>query len=253
MNCKQVEKLLPLYVGHDLDTQSERSITAHLESCTACFAVTGEFRSSRELLQEFAPPAFSEDIYEGVRRNVWRQIEAESAARSPWEAVVDLFRPRLAWAFATVLLIAVSLLGIYLISNRLSGPQSIAEVAPGTNSNVPDNKSPLPSTEKGSRVSSVTPGETPRPRLADRRATHRRTLRNVVPESQDSLAVAKHGPSPTVYTPVDPVNSAQTDESSDNDSKNTLRMEIQTKNPNIRIIWFSQRETKRVSPTSKGI
>jgi hypothetical protein len=32
----------------------------------------------RELLQEFAPPAYSEDVYAGIRQNVWRQIESES-------------------------------------------------------------------------------------------------------------------------------------------------------------------------------
>jgi hypothetical protein len=253
MNCKQIEELLPLYAGRDLDAQSERLITAHVESCTACAAVAGEYQQSQELLQELAPPAFSEDVYAGIRQNVWRQIESEPGNRSSWEAVFDLFRPRLAWALATVVLIAVSVFGIYLVSNRLRAPQPIAETAPGTNPTVKDKEQPLPSPKDGTRVPPVTPGEEPGPRVADRRATPRRKHRSVVPESQDSLAVARSAPSQTVYTPMDPENSAQTDDGSENNSKNTLRMEIQTKNPNIRIIWFSQRETGRVSPTSKGI
>lgn len=253
MNCKQIEKLLPLYVGHDLDTQSGRLIAAHVESCPACSVAAGEYQQGRELLQESAPPVFSEDVYAEIRQNVWRQIETDSATRSPWEGVFDLFRPRLAWALATVALIAVLVLGIYLVSNQFSGPQSIAGTGPGTNSTVQGNKPPLRSPKEETRVPTVTPVETPGPRLADRRATHRRTHRNVVPESRETLTVAKGSPSQTVYTPVDPDNSAPTDESSDTDSKNTLRMEIQTKNPNIRIIWFSQRETRRVSPSSKGI
>jgi hypothetical protein len=253
MNCKQIEKLLPLYAGRDLDAQSERLITAHVESCNECSAAAGEYLQTRELLQEFAPPAFSEDVYAGIRQNVWRQIETESATRSPWEAVFDLFRPRLALALATVVLIAVSVFGIYLVSNRLSGPRPIAETAPWKNSPVKEEEHPAPSPKDGKRVQPITSNETPGLRPAGGRATHRRTPRNVVPESQDSLAVAKSSPSQTVYTPMDPDNSVQTDESSENDSKNTLRMEIQTKNPNIRIIWFSQRETLRVSPTSKGI
>jgi hypothetical protein len=32
----------------------------------------------------------------------------------------------------------------------------------------------------------------------------------------------------------------------------TLRVEIQTKDPNIRIIWFVQQETKPIIPSSKG-
>ena len=253
MNCKQVEKLLPLYAGRDLDAQSVRLITAHVEACTECSAAAGEYLETRELLQEFAPPAFSEDVYAGIRQNVWRQIESETGTRSPWEAFVDLFRPRLAWALATVVLIAVSVFGIYLVSNRLRGPQPIAKTGDGTNSTVQAKEQPLPSPKDETRVPPVTPVETPGPRLAERRAPNRRTHRNVVPRGQDSLAVAKSSPSQTIYTPLDPDNAAESDQSSDNDSKNTLRMEIQTKNPNIRIIWFSQRETKRVSPTSKGI
>jgi hypothetical protein len=103
----------------------------------------------------------------------------------------------------------------------------------------------------GTRVP-ATSGGTTGSRLGARRATQPRT--HFVSEPQKTLAVAKRAPSPAVYAPIDPNNSAETGETSDNDSKNTLRMEIQTNNPNIRIIWFSQKAAAgRVSPTSKGI
>jgi len=253
MNCKQVENLLPLYVGRDLDARSERLVTAHVESCASCSDAAAEYRQTGELLQEFAAPGFSEDVYSGIRQNVWRQIESETTARSPWEAVFDLFRPRPAWALAALVLIAVSVLGIYLISKRLRSSQPIVATAPGTNQNVVDRKQPAGSLKDEARVPQLTPGETPEPRLADRRVIHRRTHRSVITDRPDSVAVVHPAPSITIFTPTDPENSAQIDESSDNNSKKTLRMEIQTKNPNIRIIWFSQRDTKRVSPNSKGI
>ena len=253
MNCKQIEKLLPLYVGHDLDAQSERLVTAHVESCSACSIAAGEYRQTRELLQEFALPVFSEDVYAGIRQDVWRQIESESRTRSWWEDMFALFHPRLATAVATAVLIAVSAFGIYFIANRLSRPNQTAGTVPFVNPKAENKEEPSGSPKEKTSVLPVTSNETPGARLAVRRPTRQRIHRNVIPESQDSLALANSSPSPTVYTPIDPDNSARTDESTDNDSKNTLRMEIQTKNPNIRIIWFSQRETKRVSPTSKGI
>jgi Putative zinc-finger len=253
MNCKQIEKLLPLYAGRDLDTQSERLITAHVESCAACAAAAAEYQQSRELLQGFAPPAVSEDVYAGIRQNVWRQIESESTTRSRWQDMFALFHPRLTTALATVALIAVSAFGIYFIANRLSRPNQTAGNVSFVKPKAPDKEQASGSPDNKASGPAGTSGQTPSPRLADRRATLRRKHRNVVPESQDSLVVAKSVPLQTVYTPMDPGNSGQTDESSDNKTENTLRMEIQTKNPNIRIIWFSQRETRRVSPTSKGI
>ena len=253
MNCKQIEKLLPLYAGRDLDAQSERLVTAHVESCAACRAAAAEYLQTRNLIQEFAPPAFSEDVYAGIRQNVWRQIETESTTRSWWEDMFALFHPRWTTAFATVVLIAVSALGIYFIANRLSRPNRTAETVPFVNPKAGDKEEPSGSpTKDKTGVPPETSNETTRQRLAVRRPTQRRIHRDVIADRADSVVVAS-APSQTVYTPMDPDTPVQTDESSDNNSKNTLRMEIQTKNPNIRIIWFSQRETRRVSPTSKGI
>ena len=101
MNCKQIDKLLPLYIGRDLDAQSERLVTMHVESCAACSAAAGEYRQTRELLQEFTPPPFGEDVYAGIRQNVWRQIEADSATVSMSELIAGWFRPRVIWAAAS--------------------------------------------------------------------------------------------------------------------------------------------------------
>lgn len=249
MNCNQVERLLPLYVSRDLEAGREHLLKVHLESCAACSGAAAEYRLTRELLQEFAPPALSEEVYAGIRQNVWRQIEAESRTRFHWEAVIELFRPRLAWALAAVVLITVSVLGIYLIASRLNVPQRIAVSDPATNSNSPDKGRSKDET----KLPPVNSNETPGPRLADRRPTHRPTHRNISADRPDSVAVARSAESLTTDSQTGLDNSVQPDESSDNNSKNSLRMEIQTKNPNIRIIWFSPREAKRVSPNSKGI
>ena len=77
MNCKQIEKLLPLYAGHDLSARREQLITTRLQSCAACSATAAEYREARDLLQEFTPPAFSEKAFAEVRKRVWQQIETE--------------------------------------------------------------------------------------------------------------------------------------------------------------------------------
>jgi len=253
MNCKQIEKLLPLYAGRDLDAQSERLITAHIEACAACAATAGEYQQSRELLQEFAPPAFSEDVYAGIRQNVWRQIETESTTVSVSELIAGWFRPRVIWAVASALLVAVLVLGIFLIGNRSRTQQTVVINAPEMNRNrsskqivaIPPHEksspSPLAQREgvKGPRQVYIGHSE----RRGDRKRAPDR-LNTLVANAPDALP--KTSGSPRLGTPSDP------DPSPARDSVKTLRMEIQTKDPNIRIIWFAQRDTKPVSHNSKG-
>jgi len=254
MNCRQIEKLLPLFAGRDLDAQSERLITAHVESCAACSAAAGEYRESRELLQEFAPPVFSEDVYAGIRQNVWRQIEAESTTVSVSEVIAGWFRPRVIWATASALLVAVLVLGIFLIGNRSTPRQEVAVNAPQKNRDgangqiaaIPPRDTPTPSPlapregVKGPRQVYVGHSE----RRGDRKRAPAR-LNTLVANAPDALPNTSG--SPRLGTLSDP------DPSPARDSVKTLRMEIQTKDPNIRIIWFAQQDTKPVSHNnSKG-
>ena len=56
MNCNQVESLLPLYAGRDLDAKTEGRVSLHLQSCAACADVAAEYRDTRQLLEDFAAP-----------------------------------------------------------------------------------------------------------------------------------------------------------------------------------------------------
>ena len=80
MNCKHVQELLPLYVGRDLEEKRARSVTAHVQSCVECAGSVDEYRETRQLLKQFAPPPVSDAVYAGIRRRVLREIEQEAAA-----------------------------------------------------------------------------------------------------------------------------------------------------------------------------
>jgi hypothetical protein len=253
MNCKQIEQFLPLYAGRDLDARSERLVTAHIESCASCSAAAAEYRQTRELLKEFAPPAFSEDVYAGIRQNVWRQIEAESTTMSLSELIAGWFRPRVIWAAASALLVAVLVLGIFLIGNRSTPPQKVAVKAPEMNRDGSNKQIAAVSPRDTSTPSSLAPREGMKgPRQAYLRHSERKGDRNRAPDRLDALvanmpdALPNTSGSPRLGTSSDP------DPSPARDSVKTLRMEIQTKDPNIRIIWFAQRDTKPVSHNSKG-
>jgi Putative zinc-finger len=253
MNCKQVENLLPLYVGRDLEGRSERLVTDHVESCAACSAAAAEYRQTRELLQGFAPPAFSEDVYAGIRQNVWRRIEAGSTTVSMSEVIAGWFRPRVIWAAASAVLVAVLVLGFVLIGNRSTREQKVAVNASETDRDGSNKQIAAEAPREKPIPSPLAPRERVKgPRQAYLRHSERKGDRKRAPDRLNTLvanapdALPNTSGSPRLGTSSDP------DPSPASDSVKTLRMEIQTKDPNIRIIWFAQRDTKPVSHNSKG-
>jgi putative zinc finger protein len=252
MNCKQIENLLPLYVSRDLDERREQLVAAHVQACNECHSAADEYRETRLLLQEFAPPAFSEDVYAEIRQNVWREIETESAAPSVSDVIAGWFRPRLTWAVATALLVAVSVLGIYLIGNRWTVRQPVAVSGPEKKPTAPNKQTGAPPETVVTTSPSPSGEGMKEPRQAYIHYPERKGDRRRAPDRADSL-VAK-APDARPLNVVSPAinNSAESDASPARDSGKVLRMEIQTKDPNIRIIWFAQQDTKPTSPNSKG-
>lgn len=247
MNCKQVEKLLPLYVGRDLAAGRERLVTAHLESCSVCSVAAGEYRRTRQLMQEFAPPAFSEDVYAGIRGNVWRQIEAQSGPPSLAKVVAGWFRPRLIWAVATAALIVVSMSGIYFVARQNMAQQEVVINTPSINRNVTKNQIAPP--RESSTISPLASnGGVNRPRQVYIRHFDRRGDRRRAPDRVDNLVA--HTPDAASLPSAG--NSVDSTRASESQSGKTLRMELQTRDPNIRIIWFVPRATKPVSTGLKG-
>ena len=218
MNCKQAEELLPLYAGRDLEEKRAMLVTEHVQTCATCARVADEYRESVQLTAQFAPPVFSEAVYAGIRLRVLREIETE--ARS--QTTASWFRPRLTWAIASVLLIIVSMLAIYLRMNRANVEQQLAhkppaKIQPGTTERSNSGPQDLPSINTGRKKQQLAGVSQPQ------RKRSRDTLAERVFPQRDSAALGK-----------------------------TLRVEIQTKDPKIRIIWFVQQETKPVIPGSKG-
>jgi len=211
MNCKQAEELLPLYAGRELEEKRATLVSEHVQTCLACARVADEYRESIHLTEQFAPPIFSEAVYAGVRQRVLRQIETEPR----WtQTIASFFRPRLAWAIAGMLLIAVSLFAFYVVVNKGDREQQFAAKPP--EKVQPEAKAP---SNSGQQLAGV-----PRPRAKRSRDTA---------STNRVAAKTRNLPEPTLFPPRDSAALVE-----------TLKVEIQTKDPKIRIIWFVQ--------TSKG-
>ena len=249
MNCKQVEDLLPLYAGGDLEEKRAMLVTEHAQTCAACARVADEYRESVQLTAQFAPPVFSEAVYAGIRQRVLREIETEATTPAWSQTIASMFRPRLTWAIASVLLIVVSMFAIHFIMNRGNDVERLAnkqpaEVHPGTkedsNSGPQGNKPP--SVNTGGKKQQ--PAGVPQPQRKRSPDTLVDRMNTVSAKSPDAMSTANNvspQPEPMVYPHRDSAALVK-----------TLRVEIQTKDPKIRIIWFVQQETKPLIPSSKG-
>ena len=247
MNCKRIEELLPLYVGHDLGEERARLVTAHVRSCTQCARSAREYRETNQLLQRFEPPQFSEAAYMAVRNSVLREIERETSATTLLKFIARPFQPRPMWAVSTALLLAVCLFAYYFIAKRTSG-QRYEEVNVASQ---PDKLKDLPA-PSGRDLKPARAGTAGAlPALAT--SSHKPRLNLTVwhskraGEAPDAVPVRE-----AQYSQVEPKGATPNTSAT---SDKTLRLEIQTNDRNIRIIWFSHPSIKEGSPSesSKGI
>ena len=280
MNCKQIQELLPLYASRDLEQKRAQLVTAHVQSCAECAGSADEFRETRQLLQQFTPPLFSEEVYAGMRRQVLREIEREATAPGLSRLLENLFRPRLRWAVATaLLLVAVSVFAFYFIANRrpnlMNERQQVAGNRRQLDRAAPDEQpkiqlhgtEPAASTSPSTRDTSGPPSKsTGRNNGGDttvaRTGAHQsRRRKNVGAAADRPTSLAGNAPeTPPIIAEASPKsnNLAEPDAVPARDqaaAEKILRVEIQTKDPNIRIIWFSPQRPKQDSPSksSKGI
>lgn len=74
MRCRDVEKLVSLHVRGDLDGARERDARAHIEACADCRTLAGEYLNVLQLMRLYEPPEFSDGTFDAIRSNVLSEI-----------------------------------------------------------------------------------------------------------------------------------------------------------------------------------
>ena len=74
-HCTDVREKLPLFVGRDLDPETERFVREHLAGCTACAERAEAARSARDVLVRSLRPDPAD-----LRAGLWEAIRAELVA-----------------------------------------------------------------------------------------------------------------------------------------------------------------------------
>lgn len=233
MNCTQIERLIPLYIGGDLPAEDETTVRHHLASCEQCAGIAGEFEESRDWLRGFTPPPFDQPVLDEMREQVMTKIARVQTPPSLLDLLLPTWKIRTVLAGSIVLILLIAGLLVFLNNQRLTEQHPII-----TKESAPD-----PDAKQKQPPSYITTTEpNPQTRRPKTNAHH-----------------SPRGPAAT-ETKLPILNLSQIDQFLDigrreisfpfnsdiagnldlneNEDREMLKIEIQTADPNIRIIWF---------------
>jgi len=201
MSCTHISELIPLYISRDLDESETEAVGQHLLSCEPCRSLESQYREADSWLKSLSEVEPETPANGELRARVNHQLDTVETKRIGWKTVV------LAGAIAAALLITSAFaLTMYKGTDQINhdaGSVAIIRQEP-----VPQTLSPaLP------KVS--------RRRLTVRLASHSSVSRKYAmpPFKAVEIADVKRSPETATHTP--------------------MRIEIQTSDPNIRIIWLT--------------
>ena len=236
LNCKRTARMISLYVAGDLVGAPEREVATHLAACEACRRLAEEFSQSSSLLTAACtPPEFGPEFYSGIRCAVLGEIANDQMQSKPW-----LFRPR--WLYATAFAAIVIISGVMLqhfVGARRRVPQDVARAPQGPVQPTSPPEVPSPR-RKNERTGTRSAQSNNVLASANRRGSSRRSEEARTPDELGTTQAvrdtrAQIEPAVQSLTSVGPVALESTSQVS--------RIEIQTADPNIRIIWLSPRES----------
>jgi hypothetical protein len=260
MNCNRSRQLIPLYVGNDLDAGATNSLRMHLEKCDACAAVVDEFRESQEWLLSCDAPTVDPATMAESRQVIMAQIAGRGSG-SLFHEIGAVFASR--WQYsvitAVVLALAVAIAGFLVYSHRaVNGNES------ATNETRESRPAPpgLPRDQH--------PGAHPVGGVNDERPGHRQVAIKRVGHARNAATIGETRLREVEAAALTPSSSTETGETAaglstsgadlaptdgverDAFDQKMLRIEIQTENPAIRIIWFAPKPTEPIEVVREG-
>lgn len=252
MRCELFEQLIPLHVGGDLEPHDANDLRQHLTGCAKCRQLNEEFQASQNWLVAYAVPEFDEASFAKMRTSVLSEIERQEKRGRWFERLLPKFSPRFVLASATIALAIVTGLvaTVYRqqISPKKNGGEAIADNGQNAAALKEGQSSGQVSAATNGRVSAATGRE---------RGFHR--PHHVKTEELPPEALTNGGSlnplEPPVVPPDEPA-AVETAAPAEPEPKEMLRIELQTADPNIRIIWLTPKvegaPTKKRSEPQTG-
>jgi hypothetical protein len=256
MNCQLAAELLPLHAGDDLVNARRRAaLAAHLSDCDACRRLADEWAESRSLLRLHAPPEFDAAFFDGIRRAVMQEISAPRTPSGLAKLCALVLRPRtLAYAAALLPIVAAATLvallffqtkpALQLAAGGSSMTAIIGAARPVIDKNV--ELPPLKGAAANNRANSTLRAkrdarrDVVSPQLASRAQS---------PGNTGAAIGASSAAASRAFTRATSPDAPLSDRAAATlpDERKLLRIEWQTRDPNVRIIWLTPQTNERSS------
>jgi len=262
MDCARNEKLLALQAGGDLPDAQARALSAHLRECEDCRRTAADFAAGRELLALHEPPEFDAAFFDAVRRNVLREIDGGPPPPPAFARLTALLfgRRALALAACVAFLVVAGSMALYLREGREgagSGPRQLAgsprETQPEPAAAPVINSPAIRDAERQPKTTATIVASLPhRKQLGAtlRRATRaKRDARMSEPLAPAFVAAAAPDDTQAVNTASPGEEAASMSEVAVLEApagRKMLRIELQTGDPNVRIIWLTPQEPEKL-------
>jgi hypothetical protein len=246
MRCTHAEKLIPLFAGDDLTAREADALRRHMESCAKCRRLAAEFEESRDWMRKFAAPQFDEAILDGMRDSVLRDI-GRIENRSQWiQWIVPGWNLKFLAVLSMPLLIAFAAAYAYRGRQRqpVTDKKDIVITTPGR-----DQKDSIGGAQGNNEGFKVNPSTVSAQRPL--RKHPRRIIENpgVKPvQSPDQVIAHTSPPPPPIHVEpafTEPIGDTAKDDAIFN--REMTRIEFQTADPNIRIIWLTPKDSNSSS------
>lgn len=226
MNCQDFELQIALFVESDLPVDEIPQLEAHLAICESCRQFAEEMQESQIILKTFGKPELDEAVLAQVRHSVMRQIAHSKSVTSFWQRLWNGY----GWRFALASLLLTAVMVPILVSWFKSPVKPEVSVV----------TAPVPVHTQEPSVQVQNPKSTDVALVVSSKSLRTRT----VPLRHH---LVKHHAEPPVAPAQNELSSAslvhpERDTISSEPEK--TRIEIQTQDPNIRIIWFANKTSE---------
>ena len=152
MNCREIEGLIALHAGGDLNPEEAAAVEQHLDGCDACRALAAELRDCQTVLNELGAEVPGEAVY----GSLLARLSAASALQRRWT-----------WALAAAAAVLLGLAGsVWQYAERQRPGATHLEIARAT--------LPVPRAPEVKKAVTMPAATSDRPKTRVRRARARK-------------------------------------------------------------------------------